>query len=279
MRKTLFISFCVLLVCCAGAPNSEVVNIAAIRDGWRGKTIETKNLGAQPNVMQLLRAFNEVWPSAGADSIIAEAGDRLFVSNDVTEGGSGKVFVDCEDFNVASYDHGDTGDQRTGARTYSRENGHTLFAMLLEQVNPEEIEFCCFYDYDPATGLLTPEAEPYADFKPQHEKSILTYWVTEGDYDQDIIIVETSPDDSYPTLYHHFTFDGMKHVYSGSSNEYIYPEYEEDYDPLPYDAVLRAESDHYRFYTSVARPDLHDFHFFGAEVVLDEGWERHTGEY
>ena len=254
MRKTLFISFCVLLVCCAGAPKSEVVNIAAIRDGWRGKTIETKNLGAQPNVMQLLRAFNEVWPSAGADSIIAEAGDRLFVSNDVTEGGSGKVFVDCEDFNVASYDHGDTGDQRTGARTYSRENGHTLFAMLLEQVNPEEIEFCCFYDYDPATGLLTPEAEPYADFKPQHEKSILTYWVTEGDYDQDIIIVETSPDDSYPTLYHHFTFDGMKHVYSGSSNEYIYPEYEEDYDPLPYDAVLRAESDHYRFYTSVARP-------------------------
>ena len=131
MRKTLFISFCVLLVCCAGAPKSEVVNIAAIRDGWRGKTIETKNLGAQPNVMQLLRAFNEVWPSAGADSIIAEARDRLFVSNDVTEGGSGKVFVDCEDFNVASYDHGDTGDQRTGARTYSRENGHTLFAMLL----------------------------------------------------------------------------------------------------------------------------------------------------
>ena len=220
MRKTLFISLALLLACCAGAPKSETINISTIRDGWRGKTIETKNLGANPNVMQLLRAFNEVWPSAGADSIITEAGDRLFVSNDVTEGGSGKVFVDCEDFNVASYDQGDTGDQRTGARTYSRENGHTLFAVLLEQVNPEEIEFCCFYDYDPSTGIMTPEDEPYSDFKPQHEGSILTYWLTEGEYDQDIIIVETSPDDSYPTLYHHFTFNGTEHVFSGSSYEY-----------------------------------------------------------
>ena len=267
MRKTLFISFCVLLVCCAGAPKSEVVNIAAIRDGWRGKTIATKNLGAQPNVMQLLKAFNEVWPSAGADSIITEAGDRLFVSNDITEGGSGKVFVDCEDFNVASYDHGDTGDQRTGARTYSRENGHTLFAMLLEQVNPEEIEFCCFYDYDPSTGVMTPEDEPYADFKPQHEGSILTYWLTE---------VETSPDDSYPTLYHHFTFNGMKHVFSGSSNEYIYPEYDEDDDPLPYDATLRAESSHYRFYTSVARPASEEDPEVLALWIKDRGEAEET---
>ena len=70
MKKTLFISFALLLACCAWAPKSETVNIATIRDGWRGKTISTKNLGAHPNVMQLLRAFNEVWPSAGADSII-----------------------------------------------------------------------------------------------------------------------------------------------------------------------------------------------------------------
>ncbi len=276
MRKTLFIFLCLLLACCGGAPKSEVVNIATIRDGWRGKTIETKNLGAQPNVMQLLRAFNEVWPSAGADSIIAEAGDRLFVSNDVTEGGSGKVFVDCEDFNIAYYNEGTTSDKRTEARTYSKENGHTLLAVLLEQVNPEEVQFCCFYDYDPATGAMTPEDEPYADFKPQHEGSILTYWLTEGDYDQDIIIVETSPDDSYPTFYHHYTFNGLKHEFNYSSNEFIYPEYEDDYDPLPEDAILRAESDHYRFYTSVARPASEEDPEVLALWIKDRGEAEET---
>ena len=276
MRKTLFIFLCLLLACCGGAPKSEVVNIATIRDGWRGKTIETKNLGAQPNVMQLLRAFNEVWPSAGADSIIAEAGDRLFVSNDVTEGGSGKVFVDCEDFNIAYYNEGTTSDKRTEARTYSKENGHTLLAVLLEQVNHEEVQFCCFYDYDPATGAMTPEDEPYADFKPQHEGSILKYWLTEGDYDQDIIIVETSPDDSYPTFYHHYTFNGLKHEFNYSSNEFIYPEYEDDYDPLPEDAILRAESDHYRFYTSVARPASEEDPEVLALWIKDRGEAEET---
>ena len=254
MRVRFLLLLCLLFYSCGVKPQSGV-DLKTIRDCWREKPIATKDLGTQPNVMQLLRAFNEVWPSAGADSIITEAGDRLFVSNDVEEGGSGCVFVDCEDFNVAYYNRGVPGDPRTEARTYSKENGHTLFAILLEQGSPEEIQFCCFYDYDPATGTMTPEAEPYANFKPQHEDAILTYWLVEGDYDQDIIIVETSPDDGYPTLYHHFSFDGKKHVFSGSSNEFIYPEYDdEDYDPLPESAVLRAESDKYWFYTSVARP-------------------------
>jgi hypothetical protein len=276
MRKTLFISFCLLIVSCAGTPKGEAVGIATIRDGWHGKSIGTNNLGAQPNVMQLLKAFNEMWPSAGADSLIAEAGDRLFVSNDVEEGGSGRVFVDCEDFNIAYYNEGTTSDKRTEARTYSRENGHTLFAVLLEQVHPEEIELCAFYDYDPATGTMTPEDEPYADFKPQHEGSILTYWLTEGDYDQDIIIVETSPDDSYPTFYHHYTFNGMKHEFNYSSNEFIYPEYEDDYDPLPEDAILRAESDHYRFYTSVARPASEEDPEVLALWIKDRGEAEET---
>ena len=258
MKGRIFVLFSLFLACCAGAPKNATVNIASIRDGWRGKTIETKNLGSQPTVMQLLRAFNEVWPSAGADSIITEAGDRLFVSNDVEEGGSGKVFVDCEDFFYAWYNQGNTGDKRTEARTYSKENGHTLFAIILEQVVPEEVEFCCFYDYDPATGLMTPEEEPYAGFKPQHEGSILTYWLTEGDYDQDIIIVETSPDDSYPTAYHHYSFNGMKHEFSFWSNEFIYPEYDDEHDFLPEEAVLRAESENYWLYTSVAEPASSD---------------------
>ncbi|MBR1927865.1 MAG: hypothetical protein IJ840_09005 [Bacteroidales bacterium] len=249
MRKLVYITIavCLLLACRVGAPENGSIDLATIRDSWRGKTIGTKNLGESPTVIQLLRAFNEVWPSAAADSLLEYAGDKLYVSED-------DVFVDCEDMFFAWYDHGDTGSQRIGVRNYSRQNGHTLFAVLLEQVNPEEILFCCFFDYDPSTGLMAPEDEPYAGFKPQHDGSIISYWLTENDYDQDIIIVETSPDDSYPTLYHHYTFDGMRHDFSGSSEEYIYPEYEEDYDPLPESAVLRAESDHYRIYTTVARP-------------------------
>ena len=81
-----------------------------IHTQWRQKTIAVENGGESPTVIQLLRAFNKVWHYKSTDALLAEAGDKLYVSNDATEGGSGRAFVDCEDFCHCWYDFENTDD-------------------------------------------------------------------------------------------------------------------------------------------------------------------------
>lgn len=275
MRKLAFL-FIAFLVSCAAAPDNGPVPFEQIRDGWKTKTCSVKNGGENPSVMDLLKAFNSVWRTQIADSVIFYVGDKTFVSYDDETGASDNLYVDTEDFNSGWYNHGDTGDEAIEFRSYSRENGHTLFAVCLERSNPEEIAFCCFYDYDPASSVMTPEDEPYAGFKPTYEDSGMNYMIAQDDYGQDVILMEIPKDDEAAPLYHHFVFNGMKHEFEGTSYEYIYPEYEEDYDPLPDDAVLRAESDHYWFYTSVARPASEEDPEVLALWIKDKGEAEET---
>lgn len=241
MRKALYvIPFLALTIACSDKGSGD---IEAIQDGWRGTTISVKKGGSAPTVMQLLKAFNAVWHTNAADSIIAVAGDKKHVSND----DGSPVFVDCDDFNTASYDHGDTGEQSLKARTFLRNNGHTLFAICLEKSNPEEICFCCFYDYNPATSSMKPENEPYKNFTPKWEKSDFKYYLGD-EYDQTIVLQENSRDGE--TTYHHFTFDGQKHTYSHTC-EQAFSGYNEIEQTLPNTALKKDESKNYELYANL----------------------------
>ena len=90
-----------------------------IHTQWRQKTIAVENGGEKPTVIQLLRAFNKVWHNKSTDALLEEAGDKLYVSNDATEGGSGRAFVDCEDYCHCWYDFEQSDDHMVEARTYS----------------------------------------------------------------------------------------------------------------------------------------------------------------
>jgi len=236
-------------------PVSSKTGIGAIEEGWREKTISVATKDDMPDVMTLVKAFQAAWPTEVVDSLITEVGDRRFVSSDETDGVSGTchIYVDCDDFNCASYDHGDTGAEAMDARVYSRENGHTLFAIRLEQINPEQKLFCCFYDYDPKTHVMTPEREPYADLKRKWKDSSLEYSLGEF-YDQTIIVLEVSPagDES---IFHHFVFNGMQHTYS-SSGDTGYSE-EEDDDAsatnleLPNTAIRKDEKADWELYVNL----------------------------
>lgn len=197
-----------LLLCCCGFMSAQP---EAIEKGWRNKTIKVRNGGKNPTVMQMLRAFNATWPTQAAAAIFAEAGDRLFVSNDVEEGGSGQVFVDCEDFYIASFDNGLLdGSYRLDARNYPRENGHTLFAVALQPNNGPKEGFCCFYDYNPSNYTLTPETVPYQGFKRKWENSHFFYLLGYF-YDLTVVIIEQSGEEE---VFHHFPYDGTSHHYS-----------------------------------------------------------------
>ena len=248
-RISLLIGIAVLTFSISHATaNSEM---ASIKNGWQSKPITVKNGGETPDVMQLLRAFHATWPTTAAKALIAETGDRRFVTNDVTECDdcSGNVFVDCDDFNCVDYDNGIQEEQHMRARTYHRNNGHTLFAICIYVIVEGETPVCCFYDYDPATMVMTPEEVPFEGFQREWEGSM--YHVNLGlGYDQTIIVEEWSPDGL--VWFHHYAFDGMKHVFH-HSGENSYNEGDEDEwddEGLPEDAELKDENGEMQVYLS-----------------------------
>jgi hypothetical protein len=181
-----------------------------IHTTWRQKTIAVENGGEKPTVIQLLRAFNKVWHYKSTDALLAEAGDKMYVSNDATEGGSGRTFVDCEDYCHCWYDFEDSDDHMVEARTYQCDNGHLLFAVILAESGPKGKYFCCFYDYNPKTSKLSPIDEPFIDFKPFWLGSHITYALGEG-YLQVILVIENIS--GIETQYTHYTFNGKRFAY------------------------------------------------------------------
>lgn len=228
----------------------DVLPLSAFDGSWNDIAIKVPAGGQNPDVMQLLKAFHAEWPTKAVQTLIAEAGDRRYVPNDVTEceDCTGHVFVDCEDFNCASFDNGMTDSQRMDARSYQRENGHTLFGICLEETGNAGKSLCCFYDYNPATRVMTPEDAPFVALKRKWADSRITYHLGMG-YDQTIIVQETSP--TGVEWYHHYVFNGMKHIYhhSGEESYLIDEEYDEVY--LPEDAELKDENDLMEIYVHI----------------------------
>ena len=227
----------ILLVCWAVAfggkgMEADFMPLAAIDGGWKSERIQVDDNNEPANLMTLLKAFHTAWPTEAVQSLIDEAGDRLFVSNDVTDCDdcSGHTYLDLEDFNCASYDDGMVGTQRIEARTYERENGHTLFAICLEESGVGQMPFCCFYDYDTATRTMTPEEVPYVGLKRKWSDSRINYYLG-FEYDLTLIVHETSPNGE--DWFHHYYYNGMRHVYHHSGeNSYTLDNDEDEMDDM-----------------------------------------------
>lgn len=203
-----------VLSACGGKKAAEADPMAPIEQGWRQQTIHVPDGGQKPTVLQLLKAFNDTWHVTAADTIFAAVADKTACfGEDIND--TSTVFVDCEDYCCAWYDRFDLSSQQLCARCYDRVNGHMLFALRLVQPEPMYRNFCCFYDYNPATQTLTPEDEPYKDLKPRWQDSQFYYSFSYG-YDQTIFVEEHAADGK--GCFHHFVWDGMKHVFHHTSD-------------------------------------------------------------
>lgn len=69
-----------------------------------------------------------------------------------------------------------------------RDTGHRLFAIRLGQPVDPEIEFVCFYDYDPKTSTLYPETGPEQEFRPLNKDNYISYNLPRKG--KDFIIIE-----------------------------------------------------------------------------------------
>ena len=211
IKLCLLISVLLMLSSCGDKKEQDIQaeGLAKIEQEWKDVPIKVENGLDKPTVIQLLRAFNDTWQTAAADSIFTTAAGKDYFGDEWYEGKS-PVFVDCEDFCTAWYNHGDTGDQLLESRIYPRDNGHLLFAVHLEQQNPEQLSFCCFYDYDPKTQMMAPEEEPYKDLKRKWQQSSLNYQLG-LEYDLTVMVEETNKDDG--SWFHHYAWNGMKYEF------------------------------------------------------------------
>ncbi|MBR1411153.1 MAG: hypothetical protein IJ580_08655 [Prevotella sp.] len=78
MKKniSILIPALLLMLSACGGKKEQVVQadgLAKIKQEWKDISIKVENGLDKPTVMQLLRAFNDTWQTAAADSIFAEA--------------------------------------------------------------------------------------------------------------------------------------------------------------------------------------------------------------
>lgn len=214
VRAGLLLLSTVVMMANAGCGTTQLADFDAIERGWRTENIAVKQGGSKPTVIQMLRAFNAVWPTEAANRVIAEVGDNPNVDKL-------GIVVDKEDFSYVSYvyvdpETDDYSSPKIQASTYPRDNGHMMFAVCLED------NLCCFYDYDPSSQTLTPEDEPYRHLTAYAPIESTVHLGAEF-YPQNIILEEYTHDGN--TRYHHYFWNGMKHVvlYIGDS-DYILEE-------------------------------------------------------
>ena len=213
MRKTL-ISL-IMLTIAANMAAQDFLSNSEINSQWRQKTISVKNGGQTPDVVKLLRAFNEVMPTWTVSQVLKQAdhpakGTRqsgTAVIWDGEEEDDYRILIDRRNgyADLASQ----TDIDQTAAGVWRKDNGHRIFALSLFQQHGNPQNVLCWYDYDPQTQTMTPEKSPLDDFKPSAKGAFVAYELPMTGTDFNII-------EYYPSL------PAITHVYKWNRKQFLY---------------------------------------------------------
>ena len=182
------------------------MDMAEVGRGWASRPIKVPNGGNTPNIVTLMKAFNEVWNvnvvegvlNCAKDPNFTKAVDKEYDSTTIVDRKNGYM---CED-------SGGTDGDYMEACVWRRNNGHRLLAVYLGGSCDPDIQVVCFYDYDPSTETLTPEESPVDTFKGTGCEYVSFSLPHKG---KDFIITEFLTDQG--TLKYVYTWDGYKHVF------------------------------------------------------------------
>lgn len=226
MRKYLFVMVCALAIAGCKQKQGQVGGDTAVADsvqtdvaakgqsfmpaeigsGWANKDIKVEKGGEQPDIVALLKAFAEVWPTESVNLLLGMAADRQ--SESINRDTGGGMVIDYANGYVDVAPGDAPGDILHGA-VWKRSNGHRLLGIYLctpdkERNNLPEGEALCFYDYDPKTETMTPEKDnAIIKFQPSKGNFAMYEFPKMG---RDILVGDL--DDSYNGKWHVFAWDG-----------------------------------------------------------------------
>ena len=207
MKKSLLLLLAVMTSICALA--TEYHSLEEIRDQWTSHNIQVPKGGNDPGIVQLLKAFQDTWHAYTISPVLEKAKNPNFTFEADEEYGGG-ITVDRKNGYV-NLDSGASDGGYMEACVWRRDNGHRLFAIVLGQPVDPEIEFVCFYDYDPKTFTLYPEAGPEQEFHPLSQDNHIGYNLPQKGKD---FIISEYDINLQSNINHVFAWDGNKHHFS-----------------------------------------------------------------
>jgi len=180
----------------------EPVGLEDIAKGW--KTYPINNV-ANGSLGVMLERFDQAWPTWMVSSVrdAMEKGLSEMVLDEETER---KVTVDAKNGYAEVSDAGTDGAYMS-ACVWNRPNGHKLLAVVLGKPTDPEIEFACFYDYDPQAKTLTPEPEIVEMLQQRLGDSPVRYGLPRKG--KELRVRDSSSGEVYV-----FAWDGMRPVFS-----------------------------------------------------------------
>ena len=194
-----------LLLAClplTSALAQQIMYLDDIAKGWKTKTIDNVTNGS---LGIMLERFDQTWPTdvVGDARSVMEQGLAEKMLDEET---GYKVINDAKNGYVEVSDDGTDGAYMS-ACVWRRSNGHHLFAVNLGKPTDPEIEFVCFYDYDPQKKTLTPEPGIVEMLQQRLGDSPLRYVLPRKG--KELRVCDYSNDEVYV-----FTWDGMSPVFS-----------------------------------------------------------------
>jgi len=181
------------------------VDMVKVGKGWGKRTIQVPNGGNTPDIVTLVKAFHNAWPTDIVEAVLNCTKDPKF-TREVDEEYDTEIIVDRKNGYVC-WDSGGTDGDSMEACVWRRDNGHRLFAIQVSSPVDPVISVICFYDYDPKTATLKPEASPVDNFKGTGAEYVDYILPRKG---KDFIITE-------------YTFDTyIKYIYTWNGNNPVY---------------------------------------------------------
>ena len=182
-----------------GLSAQQNVTLEQIRDGWQLKNLKINGF-EQNNILQLVSAFQQSWPTYSGDELLKFAESKEMYDN------TDKVVDLKNGFVRYSEDDPDSeSDEHLEACMWNRKNGHKLFAVSMFHMTPSELVVLCFYDYDPATQTIVPEKSLATLFTPSFPWYRYRAWLPQKG--KNLKIQEFL---GGVTITHTYTWDGMK---------------------------------------------------------------------
>ena len=213
MKRLLIPFTCLLMMACGGQnsnPNTReseqkdssvqpLINTDP-QDG--SKSIKVKGGGQAPDVMTLLKAFQEAMPNEAVE-LVLKHGEKLADGAQYEDEDDWRVMVDRKKgyADLAS----ETDCDQMQAAVWKRKNGHRFFAVSLFQQHGDPQNKLCCYDYDPDTETLSPEKSPVEDFIPDLKPQAINWNLPLNGTTLEIYEYHVG----LPRITHQYTWDGQ----------------------------------------------------------------------
>ena len=173
---------------------------------WTNKEIKVEKGGDQPDIVTLIQAFAQAWPTEVASSLISYANDPKFTEEFNQEIG-GCVIANRKN-GYAEVTQGDAPGDDLRAAVWKRKDGHRLFMINIFRRKADsfaiEQQALCAYDYNPKTETLTPEQNAVTRFRQTAGKSTFYNLPQQG---TNVSIEEMEEDKG--NIFHIYAWDGQ----------------------------------------------------------------------